>query len=87
MVTLNDDVLNIVFGVRLLDSSRNGDVEQRVWCRTDLSFFCVLFLYHLRAHNQHVDYSGAYSWGVRCSSGPASLIRNGDYNYNHYNYN
>ena len=23
----------------------------------------VLFFFHLRAHNQHVDYSGAYNWG------------------------
>ena len=31
--------------------------------------FGRIFFSHLRAHNQHVDYSG----GVRCSTGPASL--------------
>ena len=23
----------------------------------------TFFFFHLRAHNQHVDYSGAYNWG------------------------
>ena len=29
----------------------------------DISFFSLSFFFHLRAHNEHVDYSGAYNWG------------------------
>ena len=36
---------------------------------------CSLISFHLRAHNQHDDYSGASDWGVRCSTGLASSLK------------
>ena len=50
------------------NSLRSDGIDQ--WCHyvyareraRQRECVCVFF-FHLRAHNQHVDYSGAYNWG------------------------
>ena len=61
--------------LRLIDFSSLQNV-----CSVDavLVILSLFFFFHLTAHNQHVDYSGAYNWGCSLcytSTGPTKKRR------------
>ena len=58
-------------GARTCDTMRLGPVYQAI---------LFIFFFYLRAHNQHVDYSGAYNWwcSLLCWSGETGGVGGGE---------